>query len=663
MSNPAAYINSLREQITKHDTLYHTKNKPEISDAEYDKLVLELTALESKYPRLAKQRAVGSKPADKFQKVTHQHPMLSLDNGFNEQDIADFIERVQKYLKIDTAVPLTAEPKIDGLSASIVYENSQLKYAATRGDGRVGEDITRNILTIADIPQQINYTESIEIRGEVYMTRNDFMQLNEQQQQAGKEPFANPRNAAAGSLRQLDANITAARPLHFFAYSMPLVPENLDSHWQVLQQLKSWGFSVNPQSKLCHNITEIMAYYQQLYAQREDLDYDIDGIVYKVDALALQQRLGIAGRAPRWAIAHKFPAEQALTTIDDIHIQVGRTGALTPVAFLKPVTVGGVVVSRATLHNEDEIQRKDIRPRDKVVIQRAGDVIPQVVEVLTDNRDKTSLPYKFPRKCPVCQGETERLEGEAVRRCINGLSCSAQIIERLIHFVSRNAFDMEGLGEKQIQLFWQRGFVKTPADIFRLNEHEADIAKLEGFGEKSLQNLWNSIEARKEIAFYRFINALGIRHVGITTARLLEKTFEEYNKLKETLLKPDAVEFLSSHIDGIGSKAAQALVDFYKENREIINDLEQQLTILSYVKPDTSNQPLAGKTVVFTGTLQTITRAEAKNKAETMGAKVSSSLSKRTDFLIAGEKAGSKLKKAAELGVAVLTEAAFVDLA
>lgn len=672
---------SLAEVIAAHDEHYHTKDTPLISDAEYDAMRQRNSAIEKRFPNLVRGDSpsfkVGARVAEGFQKVTHARPMLSLGNAFSDEDVADFVERIRRFLsmeEIDELV-LTAEPKIDGLSASLRYENGRFVQGATRGDGEVGEEVTRNLLTIGNIPRTLKgkgWPDVVEVRGEVFMEHAAFSELNERQEVAGKPPFANPRNAAAGSLRQLDSRITAERPLRFFAYAWGELSERpFETQVAAFEIFKSWGFETNPRTLATASMDEILSHYREIEELRSGLGYDIDGVVYKVDRLDLQERLGFVSRAPRWAIAHKFPPEQATTVLEDIEIQVGRTGALTPVAKLHPVTVGGVVVSNATLHNEDEIRRKDVRIGDTVVIQRAGDVIPQVVEAVTKKRPKGTEPYEFPKTCPVCGSEANRDVNEktgkedVVWRCSGGLTCSAQAVERLKHFVSRDAYDIEGLGSKQVEAFYEDGLVKGPADIFTLatkdEGSENSLAKKEGWGETSVRNLFAAIEERRQVDFDRFLFALGIRHIGQTTARLMARNFESPEALiaavKEAGDKESSAYADLIAIDGFGDTAIEALVQFFHEphNREAVAELLDQVTVIPLEAQDLSS-PVAGKTVVFTGKLEHMSRSEAKVRAESLGAKVSGSVSAKTDILVAGPGAGSKLKKATELGVETLTE-------
>ncbi|WP_417796351.1 NAD-dependent DNA ligase LigA [Terasakiella pusilla] len=672
-----AELSALAKEIAEHDKRYYQHDAPTIDDAAYDALRARNTAIEEKFPHLKRKDSptdkVGTPVQSGFSKITHAVPMLSLGNAFAEEDVQDFLDRIRRFLGLDAGeeLAIVAEPKIDGLSISLRYENGKFVQAATRGDGRVGEDVTRNILTLKELPKELpaGVPDVVEIRGEVYMAKDEFLALNQRQTDAGAKVFANPRNAAAGSLRQLDSSITANRPLRVFAYAWGELSAPLaDTQMGVIDTFKSWGLPVNPYTKVCRSLEEIMALYNQINTDRAQLNYDIDGVVYKVDRLDLQQRLGFVSRSPRWAIAHKFAAEQAQTIVENIDIQVGRTGKLTPVARLTPITVGGVVVSNATLHNEDEIKRKDVRIGDTVVIQRAGDVIPQVVEVVKDQRPADSIPYDFPHTCPDCGSHAVREEGEVDIRCTGGLICPAQAVERLKHFVSRNAFDMDGLGAKNIEKFWQEGLVKTPADIFRLSQHTDTIATWEGWKEKSIANLKKSIEDRRTIALDRFIYALGIRQIGQANARTLAKNYLTFEAWYDAMIAAKDIEGTAYedliNIDGIGTSMAQDLIDFFDEphNREVMADLRAQLDIEAFDVPDTTDSPVAGKIVVFTGTLVTMSRAEAKAKAESLGAKVSGSVSKKTDYVVAGESAGSKLKKAEELGVAVLTEEGWHEL-
>ena len=666
---------ALVREIRRHDELYHAKDAPEISDAEYDKLRQELEALEAEHPELvtpdSPTQTVGAAAAAGFRKVRHSRPMLSLGNAFSDEDVTDFLDRVRRFLNMaeDVRIDVVAEPKIDGLSCALRYEKRKLVLAATRGDGTEGEDITRNVLTIKDVPQELpaGAPDVVEIRGEIYMRRAEFARLNEKQAADGKQTFANPRNAAAGSVRQLDSSITAARPLRFFGYALGEMTEDIaDTQKGIKDKLESWGFPQARPAKLCKDVDDILAYYKDVMEQRAELPYDIDGVVYKVNDLALQERLGFVSRAPRWAIAHKFPAEQAVTVLNGIDIQVGRTGTLTPVARLEPVTVGGVVVSNATLHNEDEIERKGVRIGDHVVIQRAGDVIPQVVRVLEDKRTGKEKKFRFPDRCPVCDSLAIREEGEVARRCTGGLICGAQAVERLKHFVSRDAFDIEGLGEKIIIELWEAELIRRPGDIFRLAKANEKLVpplqEWDGWGAKSVEKLFASIESRRTIALPRFIFALGIRQIGQATARKLAGAYGSYKTLRKAMVaaqdrESEAYADLLS-IEDVGPSVADDLIGFFaeKHNLDLLDDLAQELTIEDFAVPAVTDSPVAGKTVVFTGTLTTMGRSEAKAKAESLGAKVAGSVSAKTDYVVAGEDAGSKLKKARELGVAVLSE-------
>ena len=763
----AAQVARLEAEIERHDALYYQQDAPEISDAEYDALRQRLKALLDAYPELRSaasvETRVGAAPLEAFGKIRHDVPMLSLGNAFEDGDVLDFVARVRRFLSLSSGSELafTAEPKIDGLSISIRYEGGKLIHAATRGDGAEGENVTANVRTIRGIPHQLrgkDVPDVIDVRGEIFISHDDFRKLNAGQADAGEKVFANPRNAAAGSLRQLDVSITASRPLRFFAYAWGAcskLPASTQSG--VVQAYARWGLPTNSATCVCGSADQLLGYYRDLGEKRASLGYDIDGVVYKVDRIDLQERLGFVSRAPRWAIAHKFPAEQAMTELLDIDVQVGRTGALTPVAKLKPVTVGGVVVSNATLHNEDEIRRKDIRIGDTVIVQRAGDVIPQVVGVILVKRTKNAKPFEFPSVCPACGSAAVREEGAGnnaavVRRCTGGLICPAQAKERLKHFVSRLAFDIEGLGGERIELFYDEDRIRTPADIFTLRARDAasnaPLRRKEGFGQKSVDNLFTAIEARREINLERFLFALGIRHIGETTSRDLARAFGSYQafraaldaatrarpgpdylrivetpglglKTAETLIQQMArakpqhgglfgdiepaqtfaqlvsgvkgvrsaitealansfastAEFVEiarraarefpgedyrafASLNGIGEVATQSLIDFFSEphNAEAVAALLEQVTIKDFERPAVTASPVTGKTVVFTGTLTRMGRNEAKAQAERLGAKVAGSVSKKTDYVVAGADAGSKLDKAQELGVTVLSE-------
>lgn len=666
----------LAEEIRTHNTAYYQNDAPLVSDAAYDRLVARLKELEHLYPTLKKgspSQQVGAAPADGFAKVRHARPMLSLANAFDAEDVAEFLQRVRNFLGLgaDAPVPVIGEPKIDGLSLSLRYEGRRLVSAATRGDGQEGEDVTANVAHIDDIPQSLpdDAPDVVEIRGEVYMARSDFLALNTRQEAAGAKTFANPRNAAAGSLRQLDAAITATRPLRFFAYGFGELSESLAAgHGAFIARIRDWGFVTNPHIRRLSDLAEIMAYYAEIAALRPKLDYDIDGIVYKVDSHDWQLRLGFVSRAPRWAIAHKFPAEQARTRLKAISIQVGRTGALTPVADLEPVTVGGVVVARATLHNEDEIARKDVRPGDMVIVQRAGDVIPQIVASIAEERPAGAVPFVFPDRCPVCGSEAVRPDGEAVRRCTGGLICPAQAVERLKHFVSRQALDIDGLGATHVEKFYEDGLIANPVDIFHLADHAAVLESRDGWGPKSVENLIAGIEARRNVPLARFIFALGIRQVGQATAKLLAHHYGSLSVWRQRMERAaagdgDAREELLA-IDQIGDGVAAEICAFFAEphNRDILERLSAEMTVADAAPPAEGDSPVSGKTVVFTGKLSLFTRDEAKARAESLGAKVAGSVSGKTDYLVAGPGAGSKLKKARELGVTVLDEQGWLDL-
>jgi DNA ligase (NAD+) len=669
----------LGEEIAAHDRRYYTEDAPTVSDAEYDALRQRYEALEAAFLELATPdsltKKVGAAPSEKFAKVRHRVPVLSLGNVFREEEVAEFAARVRRFLGLGPEAPLaiTAEPKIDGLSCSLRYESGKLVQAATRGDGYEGEDVTANVRTIGEIPHALKGTapDILEVRGEVYMAHADFAALNARQGAAGKTIFANPRNAAAGSLRQLDPAITAQRPLHFFAYAWGEVSAlPASTQMGMIAAFKNFGFPVNPLMALCHSAEELIAQYRQIESLRARLGYDIDGVVYKVDSLALQNRLGFVSRAPRWAAAHKFPAERATTVLRAIEINVGRTGALTPLAKLDPVTVGGVVVSNATLHNEDEIARKDIRVGDTVTVQRAGDVIPQILGPILEKRPTNAKPYHFPETCPICGSAAVREidpktgEAEAVRRCTGSLVCTAQAVERLKHFASRNAFDIESLGDERIEQFFRDGLIKIAPDIFTLSERERrgiiNLREREGFGELSVRNLFNAIEARRTLPLNRFIFALGIRHVGETNARRLARHFESFEVLRKTAQaasEGSEARAEINNIEGIGEVVAEAVADFFaeKHNEEVLDALLKEVTVVP-MEAVASASPVAGKTIVFTGSLERMTRDEAKAMAERLGAKVAASVSKKTDLVVAGPGAGSKLAKAAELGIEAISE-------
>ncbi|CAD7334993.1 NAD-dependent DNA ligase LigA [Sphingomonadales bacterium 56] len=688
----------LAREIARHNRLYHDQDQPEITDAAYDALIRENNALEAAFPQLVRADSpnaqVGAAPTSGLKKVQHAVRMMSLDNGFSDEDIAEFIARVRRFLALPDGEPvaLTAEPKIDGLSCSLRYEKGELRLAATRGDGTTGEDVTANVRTISDIPGRLtgeNLPDLFEIRGEVYMAKADFVALNQRLLAEADDPekarqFANPRNAAAGSLRQKDAAVTASRPLRFLAHgwgeasSLPA-----ETQLGVMQGIANWGLPVSDMLTCVDSLDALIAHYRGIEAARADLPFDIDGVVYKVDRLDWQQRLGFVAKAPRWAIAHKFPAERAQTTLEAIDIQVGRTGKLTPVGRLTPVTVGGVVVSNVTLHNADEIERLGVRPGDRIVVQRAGDVIPQVVDNLTRNEERA--PFIFPNHCPVCGSEAVREEGEVDIRCTGGLICGAQRFERLRHFVSRGALDIEGLGEKTIQEFLDLGWITEPADIFRLKQHRAALLEKEGWKEKSVDNLLAAIEAKRRPDAARLLFGLGIRHIGAVTARDLLKRYtslpgiralaqdiialrdsstaaegEEETRFRNRLDKAIA-EMIG--VENVGSAVGHALADFFHEphNREAWDDLLSEVSPPDYVVETTASE-VTGKTVVFTGKLETMSRDEAKAQAERLGAKAAGSVSAKTDLVVAGPGAGSKLKQAAALGIPVIDEAAWAEI-
>lgn len=692
----AAELAALAEEIARHDALYHGQDAPEISDADYDALKRRNDAIEARFPHLVRadspSKRVGAAPLATFAQVRHAVPMLSLSNVFDDAEAADFVGSVYRFLGVlpDNSIAFTAEPKIDGLSMSIRYERGRMVVAATRGDGATGENVTANIRTIAEIPQSLpaDAPDVLEVRGEVYMAKSDFLDLNARMAAEGKQTYVNPRNTASGSLRQLDPKVTAERRLKFFAYALGEASARIaDTQAGIVQRLHEWGFPVNPLMKRVVSVEELLAHYHAIGDERASLDYDIDGVVYKVDRLDLQERLGFRSRSPRWATAHKFPAEQAITRLTGIDIQVGRTGALTPVARLEPITVGGVVVTNATLHNEDYIrgignsgepirEGRDIRIGDWVIVQRAGDVIPQIVDVVLDKRPAEAAPYLFPTKCPVCGSHAVREVNEktgrqdSVMRCTGGFTCAAQAVEHLKHFVSRNAFDIEGLGTKQIDFFFASEdpslWIKTAPDIFTLQDRQAaSLTKLEnidGFGKVSVKKLYDAIEARRDIALHRLIFALGIRHVGETTAKLLARsygTYEAFEAAMRAAAEPGGEAWAELNcIDGIGEVVARSIVEFYREprNLEVIARLLEKVRPQEAEKPATEGSPVAGKTVVFTGSLERMTRDEAKARAEALGAKVAGSVSKKTDILVAGPGAGSKLEKARELGIATMDE-------
>ena len=678
----------LSEEIGEADRLYHSEDAPILTDAQYDGLRKRNMALELRFPSLRREDSptlrVGGAPSEKFSKITHAVAMLSLDNAFNDEDVREFGARVRRFLGIASTDPLaiTAEPKIDGLSASLRYENGELVYGVTRGDGAIGEDITANLKTIASIPHRLegsHIPDVVEVRGEVFFPRSEFQALNARQEESGGKVFANPRNAAAGSLRQLDAEITRSRNLAFFAYAWGEVSEPLaTTQYDAVQRFGDWGFTINPQMRRHDTLDSLLAHYAEIETQRSTLDYDIDGVVYKVDRLDYQQRLGFVSRAPRWAIAHKFPAEKASTKLLDIDIQVGRTGALTPVAKLEPVTVGGVVVSNATLHNEDEIERKDVRIGDVVIVQRAGDVIPQIIGPVLVQRPDGLEPFVYPTVCPVCGSHAvrERKENgelDAIRRCTGGLICAAQAVEQLKHFVSRNAMDIDGLGEKQVTAFFEDGTIANAADIFKLRDKDEAKGRGErlrdqdGWGATSARNLFDAIDDRRSVELHRFIFALGIRHVGETTAKLLGRHYGSFAALRAAMLNAGEADSEAWQdllaIDGIGAIVARSIVEFFNEshNEQVLDALLAEVSPQEAEAVQTDSS-VSGKTIVFTGSLERLSRSEAKNQAESLGAKVSGSVSKKTDILVAGPGAGSKLKKAQELEIRILTEDEWIAL-
>ncbi|HEX6217746.1 MAG TPA: NAD-dependent DNA ligase LigA [Sphingomicrobium sp.] len=658
----------LAREIARHDKLYHDQDAPEIADADYDALVRENRDLEERFPHLVRADSpstrLGAAATSSLAKVAHARPMLSLENAFSAEEVGEFVARVRRFLSLGEAAPVafTAEPKIDGLSCLLRYEGGKLVLAATRGDGAVGEDVTANVRTIADIPQQVAGAPGVlEVRGEVYMSKADFAALNERQEESGGKIFANPRNAAAGSLRQKDSSVTASRPLRFLAHGWGEISEPLaETQFEAMGRVEGFGIPVSDLLIPCAGLDEMLAHYRAIEQARADLPFDIDGVVYKVDRLDLQERLGFVARAPRWGLAHKFPAEKAETTLEAIDIQVGRTGKLTPVGRLTPVGVGGVIVQNVTLHNRDEIARLGLRPGDRVRIQRAGDVIPQVVENLT--RDEKRPPYVFPDHCPECQSEAVAEEGEVDVRCTGGLICPAQRIERLKHFVSRGAMDIDGLGEKSIVEFVELGWLQGPADIFRLKAHRGELIGREGWQDKSVDNLLAAIDARLGFDPARFLFGLGIRHVGAVTAKDLMKAFGTIEELERVARSEAAVADLSS-VEGVGGVVAQAIVDFFHEphNREELAELLALAKPAAYVSTARQTE-WTGKTIVFTGSLETMSRDEAKAQAERLGARAAGSVSANTDLVVAGPGAGSKLKKAEELGIRVIGEAEWAEI-
>ena len=689
-------LKRLALEIESHDKHYYQQDAPKISDAQYDALRQRFNAIEARFPELVSSSSpsqkIGAQPSGRFAKIRHAVPMLSLDNAFAETDVIDFVARIRRFLKLgdDDGIAFSAEPKIDGLSISLRYEAGELLTAATRGDGAVGEDVTANIRTLEDVPKKLkgrNVPQICEVRGEVYMTKQAFLALNERQKAAGDTIFANPRNSAAGSLRQKDPRITASRPLGFFAYSwgeMSEMPEDTQSG--MIKWFERCGFKTNPLTKLCNSVEQLLAFHREIETQRSHLDYDIDGVVYKIDRIDWQQRLGFVSRTPRWAIAHKFPAERAMTVLKDIEIQVGRTGSFTPVGKLEPVGVGGVIVQNVTLHNEDYIrgigghgeqlrEGRDIRIGDTVIIQRAGDVIPQVVDVVADKRPRSAKPYQFPKQCPcflhtdVVREETATGEEGARARCTGEFACPYQKIEHLKLFASRRAFDIDGLGEKQIEFFFENGWVKEPADIFTLEARNPKLRleQIEGYGQTSVRNLFEAIRRRRRIPLERFIFALGMRHVGETTALALARGYGSWQAFHDACLRiakgdEEAMAEMDA-LDQIGETVIASIKAYFGEshNRGIVERLTKEVTILDTERPK-SNSAIAGKTVVFTGALERMTRDEAKARAERLGAKVSGSVSKKTDYVVAGPGAGSKLTEAKKHGVAVLTEDEWLKL-
>ncbi len=705
----------LADEIAEHDRRYYAEDAPTISDADYDALRRRNLAIEERFPDLKRADSpsdkVGTTVSEKFDKVRHAVPMLSLGNVFSDEGVAEFVERIRRFLKLpaETIVPMTAEPKIDGLSLSLRYERGRLTQAATRGDGAVGENVTPNARTIPDIPERLkgSVPEVLEVRGEVYMRHADFAELNRRNGETGKQVFANPRNAAAGSLRQLDSAITAERPLRFFAYAWGQIvgPMPAETQSGMMEAFREYGLPVNPLTRLFDTVDEIVSHYRMIEDNRATLGYDIDGVVYKVDSLALQERLGFVSRDPRWAVAHKFPAQKATTTVQGIDIQIGRIGSLNPIARLAPVTVGGVVVTNATLHNEDYVagigangapirEGRDIRVGDTVIVQRAGDVIPQVLDVVIEKRPAEAQSWRMPEHCPACNSRTVREEGEAVRRCTGGLICPAQAVERIKHFVSRNALDIEGFGEKYAELLFNEGLVRTPSDIYALKEkkdalraavykqREALAALREQTSGtkrkasipearrnfKDVDNLLAAIEDRRKVGLARFVFALGIRHVGEINARRLARHYGSWTALREgaSAAKPgegkgdagNPAWMELNNINGIGGVVAEAVVDFFAEphNLEEVGRLTAAIAVEDEAAVGNVASPVAGKTVVFTGSLEKMSRDEAKAMAERLGAKVSGSVSKKTDLVVAGPGAGSKLKQATELGIEVIDE-------
>ena len=711
-------IKELSDKITKANEAYYRFDEPIMSDAEYDKIKNELSELESKYPEfsLGVLNYVGYKVLDSFSKLEHKTPMISLNNGFDKKDIMDFVDRCKRFLGTDENFKIFCEPKIDGLSFSARYENGIFVQGATRGDGIIGEDITENLKTIKSLPKKLKTTNPpkiLEVRGEVYMSKEDFISLNEKNLKISEKIFANPRNAAAGSLRQLDTSVTAERNLKYFAYTLGEFSDDfkIETQDELIRKFNELGFTTTKEIKLCSDIEEIISFFENIKEIRHSLDYDIDGVVYKINSLALQKRLGNVAHHPRWALAHKFPTEQAITVIKKIDIQVGRTGAMTPVARLDPINIGGVIVSNATLHNKDEIEKKDIRIGDEVIVQRAADVIPQVIQVILEKRAQNSKKFIFPSKCPICGSEAKAYGDDVVLRCSGGMNCQAQVVEGLIHFVSKNALDIEGLGEKQIEKFYNENRIRTFLDIFLLEERENTIKHIyesqnkekdlfskievlptnhkinmetypklplyysEGFGKKSTENLFNSINKAKNVSLSRFIFALGIRFVGEITAKLMAKNYISLENLLNKMQIASQKDLFNNRsneeyqkfcsIDGIGEKTANAILDYFADERNInmIVELNKYLNISKYEEIKQINSKISDKNIMFTGTLQSMTRAEAKARAEENGAKVLSSISSKLDYLVVGSDAGSKLKKAQEIdNIKILNEDEFLDL-
>ena len=663
-------VELLRNEIKKHDKLYYIKSSPIITDQQYDELRQELENLESLYPELRHKKSVtqtvGTKIAKGFAKIKHTYPMLSLSNAFSKEDILDFLTRIKKLINLDVEekLELHCEPKIDGVSFSAHFKDGKLNFAVTRGDGAIGEDITNNVKVIENFPMQVVFKEEFEVRGEVYMTKTDFIILNEENNKNNKAIFANPRNAASGSLRQLDAQITKSRGLSYFVWGGRI--SGVNNQKDMMKKFSSLGFAVNDNIVVLDDLENIISYYDEMNIKRATLDYDIDGLVYKVNSFELQVRMGNISRAPRWAIAHKFPAEYAETYVEDIFVQVGRTGAITPVAKLKPVNIGGVFVTRASLHNEEEILRKDIRIGDAVKIKRAGDVIPQVVEVKFEKRHSEVKSFVFPEECPICQSIIESFGDDVVKRCTGGMKCEAQIIEKLCHFISKNAFDIVGLSKQSILQFYNKGLIKLPADIFRLVNinQEQSIKKWEGWGEQSVDNLFSSIEKSKKIKMDKFIYSLGIRHVGRVTAEIIANYFKDVDNIIELVLKEDAVEILKA-VNGVGEVIAISVIEYFKDpyNIQIIKDILNFIDVQQVIIVQNElNSQLNGKNMIFTGVLEKYSRDEAQNIAKKLGAKILSSISKKTDYVVYGKNPGSKLNKAIGMNINTISEKEFLDM-